>query len=79
MRMPKMNADKKREGTLVMTVSSMMPPFSLVNTLSEPLPLGMPATSPTTRPSKKGTASLPCLWQLELPVSTQLACCRACK
>lgn len=46
--------------TLVMTVSSMMPPLSLVNTDREPVPSARPAMSPVTSPSRKGTASLPC-------------------
>jgi hypothetical protein len=40
-------------------VSSMIPPFSVVNTDRGPVPGVMPATSPTTRDSRKGTASLP--------------------
>lgn len=40
-------------------VSSMMPPLSLVKTDSVPVPSASPAMSPTTRPSRKGTASLP--------------------
>jgi hypothetical protein len=48
-----------RGQTLVMTVSSIMPPFSFVKTLREPEPLGMPCTSPTTSFSRKGTASFP--------------------
>ena len=47
--------------TLVITVSSMMPPFSLVKTLREPVPSASPAMSPTTRVSRKGMASLPCV------------------
>ena len=43
----------------VMTVSSMMPPRSLVKTLRVPLPGRTAAMSPTTRVSRKGTASLP--------------------
>lgn len=49
-----------RAHALVMTVSSMMPPFSLVNTLRVPVPLSSAAMSPTTRVSKKEMASLPC-------------------
>lgn len=61
--------------TLVTTVSSMMPPCSLVNMLREPAPLGMPAMSPTTSCSRKGTASLPC-WLRKM--SRQDATARVC-
>jgi len=45
---------------LVMTVSSMHPPFSLVKTESEPLPLAMDLMSATTSFSKNLIVSLPC-------------------
>jgi hypothetical protein len=43
-----------------MTVSSMMPPFSLVKQERLPVPSARLAMSPTTRPSRKLMASLPC-------------------
>jgi hypothetical protein len=46
--------------TLVMTVSSIIPPFSFVKQLSDPVPSLRLAMSPTTRLSMKGMASLPC-------------------
>ena len=45
--------------TLVMIVSSMMPPFSLVYELRVPVPSFRPAKSPTARLSRKGIESLP--------------------
>jgi hypothetical protein len=51
----------RRSLTLVMTVSSMQPPFSLVNTDSEPLPLGMDPMSATQSFSRNLTVSLPCV------------------
>ena len=45
--------------TFVITVSSMMPPLSLVKTLRVLLPAASPSMSPTTNFSRKGTASLP--------------------
>mmetsp|Transcript_14061 Transcript_14061/g.30454 ORF Transcript_14061/g.30454 Transcript_14061/m.30454 type:complete len:324 (-) Transcript_14061:176-1147(-) len=45
--------------TLVMTVSSMMPPFSFVKQLKDPVPSFRPAMSPTTRVSRKEIASGP--------------------
>ena len=45
--------------TRVMTVSSMMPPFSLVKQLSDPVPSLSPAMSPTTSDSVNAIASLP--------------------
>ena len=45
--------------TLVTTVSSMMPPFSLVTTDRVPVPFFKPAMSPTTMDSVNATASLP--------------------
>lgn len=46
--------------TFVSTVSSIMPPLSLVKTVRVPEPFSMPATSPTTNFSRKGMASFPC-------------------
>ena len=43
-----------------MTVSSMMPPLSLVNTLRVPVPGDRPWMSPTTNVSRKVIASAPC-------------------
>jgi len=45
---------------LVTTVSSMMPPFSLVMTDREPVLSAKPAMSPTTSCSMNFTVSLPC-------------------
>ena len=65
--------------TLVTTVSSMMPPDSLVTTLRVPVPSFNPAMSPTTMCWVKATASLP---RMEEPsmweTSKMLAFVRQC-
>lgn len=45
--------------TLVMTVSSTIPPFSFVMRLYPPVPFSMVEISPTTKDSRKGMASFP--------------------
>mmetsp|Transcript_63054 Transcript_63054/g.186259 ORF Transcript_63054/g.186259 Transcript_63054/m.186259 type:complete len:313 (-) Transcript_63054:341-1279(-) len=51
---------------LVMTVSSMMPPFSLMTRERHPDPGDRPAMSPTTTFSRNATRSLPCqrIWPI---------------
>ena len=65
-----------QQRTLVMTVSSMMPPRSLVMTLSEPVPSARPATSPTTSDSMNGITSLPCNSRAGSKASVVAVCAR---
>ena len=57
----------------------MIPPFSFVNTESEPDPTGIPCTSPTTSVSKNATASFPSserphMWETSKSEARDLQC-----